>query len=35
MVRLDYLYVTSWSLFGDHKIAARTFPVLLKDLPTA
>jgi exopolysaccharide biosynthesis polyprenyl glycosylphosphotransferase len=34
MVRLDYLYVTSWSLFGDLKIAARTLPVLLKGVPT-
>jgi exopolysaccharide biosynthesis polyprenyl glycosylphosphotransferase len=29
MVRLDYLYVTSWSLMGDLKLIARTLPHLL------
>lgn len=29
MVRLDYLYVTGWSLFGDLKLILRTFPVLV------
>jgi lipopolysaccharide/colanic/teichoic acid biosynthesis glycosyltransferase len=28
MVRLDYLYVTGWSLFGDLKLILRTFPVV-------
>lgn len=28
MVRLDYLYVTGWSVFGDLKLVARTFPVM-------
>lgn len=28
MVRLDYLYVTGWSLFGDLKLIFRTLPVL-------
>ena len=28
MVKLDYLYVTTWSLFGDLKLILRTFPVL-------
>jgi len=30
MVTLDYLYVTSWSPFGDLKLMARTLPVLLR-----
>ena len=30
MVRLDYLYVTSWSLFADFKLIVRTVPVLLR-----
>jgi exopolysaccharide biosynthesis polyprenyl glycosylphosphotransferase len=30
MVKLDYLYVTSWSLFADIKLMARTIPVLLR-----
>lgn len=30
MVRLDYLYVTSWSLFGDLKLLGRTIPVVLR-----
>jgi lipopolysaccharide/colanic/teichoic acid biosynthesis glycosyltransferase len=28
MVRLDYLYVTAWSLFSDLKLILRTFPEL-------
>jgi exopolysaccharide biosynthesis polyprenyl glycosylphosphotransferase len=28
MVKLDYLYVTSWSLFGDLKLVSRTLPVM-------
>jgi exopolysaccharide biosynthesis polyprenyl glycosylphosphotransferase len=28
MLRLDYLYVTGWSLFGDLKLVFRTFPML-------
>jgi exopolysaccharide biosynthesis polyprenyl glycosylphosphotransferase len=28
MVRLDYLYVTSWSVFSDLKLVLRTFPTL-------
>jgi lipopolysaccharide/colanic/teichoic acid biosynthesis glycosyltransferase len=28
MVRLDYLYVTGWSLFGDLKLVIRTLPVM-------
>jgi exopolysaccharide biosynthesis polyprenyl glycosylphosphotransferase len=30
MVRLDYLYVTGWSLFSDLKLIFRTFPALLR-----
>jgi exopolysaccharide biosynthesis polyprenyl glycosylphosphotransferase len=30
MVRLDYLYVTSWSLLGDLKLLARTLGVLAR-----
>ena len=30
MVRLDYLYVTTWSLWGDLRIILRTFPILGK-----
>jgi exopolysaccharide biosynthesis polyprenyl glycosylphosphotransferase len=29
MVRLDYLYVTNWSLFTDLKLLARTLPIVL------
>jgi exopolysaccharide biosynthesis polyprenyl glycosylphosphotransferase len=29
MVRLDYRYVTSWSLFADFKLIARTVPLVL------
>ena len=29
MVKFDYLYVTSWSLFGDLKLIARTVPIML------
>jgi exopolysaccharide biosynthesis polyprenyl glycosylphosphotransferase len=28
MVKLDYLYATNWSLFGDLKLVARTVPVM-------
>jgi hypothetical protein len=31
MVRLDHLYITSWSLFGDLKLVFRTLPDLLRD----
>ena len=30
MVRLDYLYVTGWSLFADVKIILRTMPAVLR-----
>lgn len=30
MITLDYLYVTSWSLFNDLKLMARTIPALLR-----
>jgi lipopolysaccharide/colanic/teichoic acid biosynthesis glycosyltransferase len=30
MVELDYLYVTSWSLYGDLKLLARTLPVIAR-----
>jgi exopolysaccharide biosynthesis polyprenyl glycosylphosphotransferase len=30
MVRLDYLYVTNWSLLNDLKLILRTFPVLAR-----
>jgi exopolysaccharide biosynthesis polyprenyl glycosylphosphotransferase len=30
MVRLDYVYVTTWSLLNDLKLIIRTFPVLLR-----
>ncbi|MEO8291477.1 MAG: sugar transferase [Gaiellaceae bacterium] len=30
MVRLDYLYVTSWSLFGDLKLVFKTLPAVLR-----
>jgi exopolysaccharide biosynthesis polyprenyl glycosylphosphotransferase len=30
MVRLDYLYVTNWSLFGDLKLMLRTLPVVIR-----
>jgi lipopolysaccharide/colanic/teichoic acid biosynthesis glycosyltransferase len=30
MVRLDYLYVTTWSLWRDLQLVARTFPAVLK-----
>jgi exopolysaccharide biosynthesis polyprenyl glycosylphosphotransferase len=29
MIKLDYLYVTNWSLFGDIKLVLRTLPVVL------
>jgi exopolysaccharide biosynthesis polyprenyl glycosylphosphotransferase len=31
MVRLDYTYVTTWSLFNDVKILLRTLPEVLRD----
>jgi exopolysaccharide biosynthesis polyprenyl glycosylphosphotransferase len=30
MVRLDYLYVTNWSLWGDIRLMLRTLPVVLR-----
>jgi lipopolysaccharide/colanic/teichoic acid biosynthesis glycosyltransferase len=30
MVRLDYLYVTGWSLMGDVRLILRTVPQLLR-----
>jgi exopolysaccharide biosynthesis polyprenyl glycosylphosphotransferase len=30
MVKLDYLYVTGWSLFGDLKLVGRTVPVMFE-----
>jgi lipopolysaccharide/colanic/teichoic acid biosynthesis glycosyltransferase len=30
MVRLDYLYVTNWSLWGDIRLILRTLPVVLR-----
>jgi lipopolysaccharide/colanic/teichoic acid biosynthesis glycosyltransferase len=30
MVRLDYLYVTNWSLWGDLRLIIRTLPVVLR-----
>jgi exopolysaccharide biosynthesis polyprenyl glycosylphosphotransferase len=30
MVRLDYLYVTNWSLWGDVRLMLRTLPVVLR-----
>jgi exopolysaccharide biosynthesis polyprenyl glycosylphosphotransferase len=35
MVRLDYLYVTNWSLFNDLYLIARTFPAALTSRGTA
>jgi lipopolysaccharide/colanic/teichoic acid biosynthesis glycosyltransferase len=29
MVKLDYLYVTNWSLWGDVRLILRTLPALL------
>jgi len=29
MIKLDYLYVTNWSLWGDIKLVLHTFPVVL------
>jgi exopolysaccharide biosynthesis polyprenyl glycosylphosphotransferase len=34
MIRLDYLYVTNWSLFNDMKLAARTLPALVRKSQT-
>jgi lipopolysaccharide/colanic/teichoic acid biosynthesis glycosyltransferase len=30
MVKIDYLYVANWSLWGDLKILLRTVPYLLR-----
>jgi lipopolysaccharide/colanic/teichoic acid biosynthesis glycosyltransferase len=30
MTKLDYLYVTSWSLWGDLRLILRTLPALLR-----
>jgi lipopolysaccharide/colanic/teichoic acid biosynthesis glycosyltransferase len=30
MTTLDYLYVTSWPLFGDVKLILRTVPILFR-----
>ena len=30
MTKLDYLYVTNWSLYNDLKLIARTAPAILK-----
>jgi lipopolysaccharide/colanic/teichoic acid biosynthesis glycosyltransferase len=30
MIRLDYLYVTNWSLWGDVRLILRTLPVVLR-----
>jgi lipopolysaccharide/colanic/teichoic acid biosynthesis glycosyltransferase len=30
MVKLDYLYVTTWSLMSDLKLVMRTIPVLFR-----
>jgi lipopolysaccharide/colanic/teichoic acid biosynthesis glycosyltransferase len=30
MVKLDYLYVTNWSLWGDVRLMMRTLPVVLR-----
>ena len=30
MVRLDYVYVTTWSLLNDLKLIIRTFPALIR-----
>ena len=30
MTRLDYIYVTNWSLWGDLRLMARTFPALAR-----
>jgi lipopolysaccharide/colanic/teichoic acid biosynthesis glycosyltransferase len=32
MVRLDYLYVTGWSIFVDLRLILRTFPALLRGI---
>ena len=29
MIKLDYLYVTNWSLWGDVRLILRTFPVVV------
>jgi lipopolysaccharide/colanic/teichoic acid biosynthesis glycosyltransferase len=29
MVKLDYIYVTNWSLWSDTKLIVRTVPVVL------
>ncbi|HJU36731.1 MAG TPA: sugar transferase [Gaiellaceae bacterium] len=34
MTRLDYIYVTNWSLWGDIRLIARTFPALARSRRT-
>jgi lipopolysaccharide/colanic/teichoic acid biosynthesis glycosyltransferase len=33
MVKLDYLYVSTWSIFKDVKLILRTIPVLFRSNP--
>jgi lipopolysaccharide/colanic/teichoic acid biosynthesis glycosyltransferase len=33
MVKLDYLYVTTWSMLNDVKLILRTIPVLFTSRP--
>jgi lipopolysaccharide/colanic/teichoic acid biosynthesis glycosyltransferase len=33
MVNLDYLYVTSWSPWGDLRLALRTVPTIMRGIP--
>jgi len=28
MIKLDYLYVTNWTLWGDVKLVLKTFPIV-------
>jgi lipopolysaccharide/colanic/teichoic acid biosynthesis glycosyltransferase len=30
MIKLDYLYVTNWSLWGDIRLLAQTLPALIR-----
>jgi lipopolysaccharide/colanic/teichoic acid biosynthesis glycosyltransferase len=30
MVKLDYLYVTTWSLWGDFRLLVRTIPIVFR-----
>ena len=34
MVKLDYLYVTSWSLWSDCRLLFRTLPLILRNSET-